>query len=224
MQRFRIAAVVAALSLTAFLGHAQAAPIIVNGSLTGQIDNNGVPPGWTLLTGSPDTMDEANNVGVPGSLAFGATPVGPSPDGGTWIGLGRDGGFIETFGQTVAGFVAGQQYTLTWYAGNFGYTGVPQPYTATNAIELLIDGVGAGAGSLVPLGRTWVPQSLSFTATAGTHQLDFRLANGDRSYMSIDGIAFDDSGTDPVPEPASLMLFGTGLAGMVRAARRRRQK
>ena len=35
-----------------------AAPILINGSLTGAIANGGVPTGWTVLSPSPDTMDE----------------------------------------------------------------------------------------------------------------------------------------------------------------------
>ena len=53
---------------------------VVNGSLTGPIANGGVPPGWSVLANSPDTMDANNNVGVTGLLEFGAAPSA-SPDG-----------------------------------------------------------------------------------------------------------------------------------------------
>jgi hypothetical protein len=103
----------------------QAAPIVANGSLTGPIANGGVPPSWTLLSGSPDTMDQNNNVGVPGSTQFVVAPSGPSPNGGTWVGIGREGnGFIERFGQSISGFTVGAQYIVSWYFGNFGYNGV----------------------------------------------------------------------------------------------------
>lgn len=76
------AALVAAASATA-------SPVLLNGSLTGPIANNGVPSSWTILAGSPDTMDQNNNVGVVGLADFGVAPAGPSPNGGTWVGIGR---------------------------------------------------------------------------------------------------------------------------------------
>jgi len=92
------------------IGSSQAAPIVANGSLTGAITNGGVPPSWTLLSSSPDTMDQNNNVGVLGLTSFVAAPIGPSPDGGTWVGIGREGsGFVERFGQTISGFAVGSQ-------------------------------------------------------------------------------------------------------------------
>src|SRR5204862_2300352 len=66
------AAVLCGLVVSAGL---QAAPVLTNGSLTGPITNGGVPPGWTLLAGSPDTMDQNNNVGVSGLGQFVAAPA-----------------------------------------------------------------------------------------------------------------------------------------------------
>ncbi|MGH9371793.1 MAG: PEP-CTERM sorting domain-containing protein [Vicinamibacterales bacterium] len=38
--------------------------------------------------------------------------------------------------------------------------------------------------------------------------------------FSVDGVRYDFSPADPVPEPATLLLFGTGLAAAVRWRRR----
>jgi hypothetical protein len=90
-----------------------AAPILINGSLTGAIANSAVPTGWTMVSSSPDTMDENNNVG--GAFGgFGATPTA-SADGGTWVGIADNGGSLnEMFGQTVSGFDIGTTYNVSW--------------------------------------------------------------------------------------------------------------
>ena len=118
MKKLRLLLVLAGSLL--FAQYAAAGPVLVNGSLTGPIANAGLPPGWTVVSPSPDTMDENNNVGCCGS--FQATPSA-SPDGGTWIGFADDGGgFLEQFGQSVSGFDIGTSYDVSWYQANFGYS------------------------------------------------------------------------------------------------------
>jgi hypothetical protein len=206
----------AALCLAATSLSAQS---FTNGSLTGPIANNGVPAGWTSLAGSPDTMDQFNNVGTPGVSSFGATPTA-SPNGGTWVGIGREGtGFIERFGQTVSGFSIGQSYTVSWFVSNFGYTDFG--YTNANQIEVLVNGVSIGSGAVRALSTGWEAQSLLFTATAATQQIAFQLGSNNKSYMGIDGIAFGPSTVVPEPATFALLAVGAGVLGLV--ARRRRE-
>lgn len=193
--------------------------LVVNGSLTGPITNNGVPTGWTIFEGTPDIMDAANNVGVAGQLRFGATPT-VSTDGGTWVGLGAYGSYMERFGQTLTGLQVGQQYTVSWEAGNFGYTYGSISYLGSNAISVLLDGTTIGSGAELALGSSWANQSLTFTATASSQQLSFMLASSaQKAYMSIDGVAVQ--ATTPVPEPGTWALMGLGLCGLMLVSRRR---
>jgi hypothetical protein len=188
---------------------------VVNGSLTGPIANGQVPPGWTALQQSPDTMDQFNNVGVSGYLDFGATPSA-SPDGGTWVGMARDEtGFIEEFGQAVSGLSANQAYELSWYGANFGVLSIG--YNNPNAIDVLINGVSIGTGPTMQCVPGWTSQSAVFVAATPILTVSFRPAFTDRAYISIDGIAIR-----AVPEPAAIL--GAAVLAQILSSRPRRRR
>ncbi len=199
--------VLCCLPLSGVLLHST--PIISNGSLTGPVTNGAIPGPWTIVSGNPDTMDQNNNTGVPSLTNFVSTPAGPSPDGGTWVGLGRDGGrFVEEFAQLVSGFTPGSQYKVSWFAGNFGSGG----YNGANSISLIIDNVLAGSGLVLSVDPAWAAQSVTFTAGKADLNVGFRLTSAVPSYLSIDGIGVAALPAG-VPEPASGLLVAGALLG-----------
>ena len=208
--------------ILALLFSSQAHSMIVNGSLTGTVGNNSVPAGWTnnltgVPLGSPDTNDVNNNVG--GGTPFIVQPIGPSPDGGTWVGMANNltgnNLFREEFGQDVGGLTAGTNYLLSWYEGNFGAATGPT-YDQPSAIDVLLDGTSIGTGALMSVGRSWLSASLMFMATSNTHNLSFSLTGSGPAYLSIDGISLSE-----VPVPAAVWLFGTALVGLFGFKRRK---
>lgn len=224
MQFTRLASALALSALFCLSGTAHAASIVVNGSLTGSTVNMGTPDGWSILEGTPDTLDGGNNVGVTGATDFGVAPTA-SPDGGTWVGLGINGSYVERFGQVLHGLSVGRTYTVSWFAGNFGLNrpdgASPVQYLGSNAIDVMLDGVSIGHGRTLGLSSNWLSESLTFTATSASQQLSFRLADTTKAYLSIDGIAVAAGGTTPaIPEPGTWALMGLGLIGLAFAKRR----
>lgn len=224
MQFTRLASALALSALFCLSGTAHAASIVINGSLTGSTVNMGTPDGWSILEGTPDTLDGGNNVGVTGATDFGVAPTA-SPDGGTWVGLGINGSYVERFGQVLNGLSVGQTYTVSWFAGNFGLNrpdgASPIQYLGSNAIDVMLDGVSIGHGRTLSLSSNWLSESLTFTATSASQQLSFRLADTTKAYLSIDGIAVAAGGTTPaIPEPSTWGLMGLGLIGLAFAKRR----
>jgi hypothetical protein len=93
----------------------------------------------------------------------------------------------------------------------------------SNASTIQMFGYGAGGnliGTSGVLGLTDTFQTLGAGFT-GTYFLEMR-ANANGQWFSVDDIRLDQTTVPSVPEPASLLLFGTGLVGL-RAWKKRRQ-
>jgi hypothetical protein len=138
-----------------------------------------------------------------------------SADGGTWVGLGIHGSYVERFGQTC---------TVRWFSGNFGLDctsgNEPIECLGANAINVMLDGVSIGQGATLGQSPNWLGGSLTFTATAAIQQLSLKLTHATQACLSIDGIAVTTE-SPAAPEPGTWALMDLGRVGLSVALRRK---
>jgi len=155
--------------------------------------------GWTL-TGNPGFISITNNAHS-GNFA------------GSFGAVGSDTFLSQTLATT-----AGTSYTLTFFLTNLG--------GPTNDFSVSFGGqnlTGGGTPALPILNSGPFPYTeytVDVTATGSSSVLQFAMRQ-DPSFWNIDDITVDANAA-AVPEPATLAIFGTALAGFGLLRRRRK--
>lgn len=145
-----------------------------------------------------------------------------SPTGGNFIGADADFG-TEPITQTINGLTAGTTYAVSFaWAGaqQSGYTGATTEQwevnlgsnAATTQDTQIVDNVSTGFTG-------WMYQTFDFVATGPSEVLSF-LATGTPAGVPPFALLANVSMTK-APEPGSLAIMVTGLAGLIATARRR---
>lgn len=157
--------------------------------------------GWTTVSGGG--IEIQNNV------------AGASFDGSSHVELDSS---KNSAMQQVINTVLGQSYILT-----FAYSPRPGISSESNKIEVLWNNTsltnGTGITASGGTATLWKLMNYTVIGTGQSNTLTFQAIGTDDSY----GGYIDAVSLAPVPEPATMLLFGAGLIGLSSVIRRKRK-
>lgn len=192
------------------------------------IFNTGLDPlGAVLSGGSVDphwTVDSTTAF-----VASESYPIVPAP-GGLWIANDATSKWIAPDANVDQNFAS---FTTFTYRTTFDLTGFI-PSTASlsgrfasdnqtmavrlNSVDFLLSPSCADSTADVTCFTTWHPFSISSGFTSGVNTLEFQVLNGE----GPSGLRVEVAGTvEPVPEPGTLLLVGSGVSALVLRRRRK---
>ena len=177
----------------------------------------------------PNTADVGGAIGNAGTVKL----WGPNDNGGIANGLptasptgtnfvAADGAYqVSAITQQVSGLIVGQKVAVSFAWAGAQQSGFTGPTTDEWTVDL--GNSPAQTTSLLSLpshgASGWINQTFTFVATSSTELLSF-LATGTPSGQPPFALLANVSVTN-VPEPASLLMLLTALAGLTGVVRRR---
>jgi hypothetical protein len=208
---------------------ADASSILLNGSFETPVVPGGGGGYAYVLASSGTTFDGWTAIGsgevaiISDAFAFGGFTF-PAQDGAQWLDLTGSTNTTAGIQQTVA-TTTGNSYLLSFWVGNLVAPG--DGLGSSSAVQVDLNGAVAGlfANTGGSTTQTWQQFVLPFVATSG--QTTVAFINQDPSSdgsNGLDNVSLEAVGPTVVPEPASMLLFGTGLVFSARRWRKRRPK
>jgi hypothetical protein len=201
-----------------------AGPVSASIILNGSFENNSAAStqfnmsnaAFSATVADATAFGAAQEIDLVTGLDFGIAPI----DGDWKLGLHTQVSLIQdAFSMSLSsGIVAGTSYDLSFSGALLGFGSI------AGNIEIGVSNSASAFGTLVFAGTPasdlfWSSFASTFVAPVSGSFLTVRTEAQPNVYVFVDDFSLDASG-DPVPEPATLFLLGSGLLGL--AARRRR--
>lgn len=195
--------------------------------------NTTAATGWTstgtyVLLCYPTSCDNTSLPNLGGFALAGpanghANALGPSPNGGNYMGFDADSNFSGSFSQTINGLTPGAKYTLSFYMAGAQEVNGGGPTTESLQVTLGTDSYTTPTISTPSQGFSpWTLYTTTLTANNTTDVLSFLAVggpSGEPPYALLDGVSLNSA----VPEASTWLMIIAGFAGMGAWARARRK-